>query len=66
MTKTIKLPAGTNYVRYDELAKLIANALWPETGPEDDRPYYGKASQADGNSAAASRSFCSAAVRPEL
>ena len=36
MTKTIQLPAGTEYVRYDELAHLIADALWPETGPDDD------------------------------
>ena len=41
MTKSIQLPAGTEYVRYDELAHLIADALWPATEPDDDRMDYG-------------------------
>lgn len=43
MTKSIQLPVGTDYVRYDELAHLIADALWPDTGPADDRWNYGGA-----------------------
>ena len=43
MIKLIQLPAGTEYVRYAELAHLIADALWPATEPEDDRMDYGVA-----------------------
>lgn len=41
--KSIVLPAGTRHVRYDEIAHLIADALWPEMGPDDERWNYGAA-----------------------
>ena len=34
--KTITLPAGTEYVRYDEIAHLVALAMWPLR--DDDSP----------------------------
>ena len=38
--KTIVLPAGTEHVQFGELAHLIADALWPDAGPDDDRMTY--------------------------
>ena len=32
----IRLPAGTPYVRFDELAELLACALHPESGDDAD------------------------------
>ena len=34
--KSIVLPAGTEHVQFGELAHLIADALWPDAGPDDD------------------------------
>ena len=34
--KLIVLPAGTEHVQFGELADLIADALWPVAGPDDD------------------------------
>lgn len=39
--KTIYLPAETLHIPFEELAHLIADALWPETGPDDPRENYG-------------------------
>ena len=39
--KTIYLPAGTEYVPFDELALLIADALHPDTGEDNERSDYG-------------------------
>ena len=39
--KTIHLPAETFHIPFEELAHLIADALWPETGPDDPRWDYG-------------------------
>lgn len=39
--KSIVLPAGTEHVQFSELAHCIADALWPDTGPNDDRISYG-------------------------
>lgn len=39
--KTIHLPAETFYIPFEELAHLIADALWPEAGPDDPRWDYG-------------------------
>lgn len=41
--KTINLPAGTTHVEFGELAHLIADAIWPDIGPTDDRMGYGLA-----------------------
>lgn len=41
--KPLYLPEGTTHVQYSELAHLIANALWPSTGPSDVRIAYGGA-----------------------
>lgn len=41
--KIINLPAGTTHVPFGELAHLIADAVWPDTGPGDDRIAYGGA-----------------------
>jgi len=38
--KSIVLPAGTEHVQFGELAHLIADALWPDAGPDDDRMTY--------------------------
>lgn len=39
--KSIIFPAGTpRYVLYADIAHLIADALWPETGPDDERLDY--------------------------
>lgn len=35
--KSIVLPAGTEHVQFGELAHCIADALWPDAGPDDDR-----------------------------
>ncbi|MDP1633156.1 MAG: hypothetical protein Q8L69_00570 [Gallionellaceae bacterium] len=34
--KSIVLPAGTEHVQFGELVHLIADALWPDAGPDDD------------------------------
>lgn len=39
--KTIRLPSGTFHVPFEELSHLIADALWPEAGPDDPRWDYG-------------------------
>lgn len=36
----LRLPAGTTTVPFADLAHLIADALWPEQGPEDERTVY--------------------------
>ncbi len=41
--KRINLPAGTTHVPFGDLAHLIADALWPDIGPDDDRMAYGAA-----------------------
>lgn len=41
--KTLRLPTGTTHVRFDELASLIADALWPSLGSQDSRLHYGGA-----------------------
>lgn len=41
--KSIILPAGTEHVLFGDLAHLIADALWPDAGPNDDRLRYGLA-----------------------
>ena len=41
--KTIHMPTGKAHVRYDEIAHLIADALWPAAGPDDARMAYGLA-----------------------
>jgi hypothetical protein len=41
--KTIYLPIGTAHVPFGELAHLIADALWPDAGPNDERLKYGAA-----------------------
>lgn len=38
--KSIVLPAITKHVQFGELAQLIADALWPDAGPDDDRMTY--------------------------
>ena len=38
--KSIVLPAGSEHVQFGELAHLIADALWPDAGPDDDRMTY--------------------------
>lgn len=35
--KSIVLPAGTEHVQFGELAHRIADALWPDAGPDDNR-----------------------------
>ncbi len=39
--KTINLPAGATHVLYGDLAHLIADALWPTSGEDDERLGYG-------------------------
>ena len=39
--KRINLPGGTTHVSFGDSSRLIANALWPDTGPDDDRMAYG-------------------------
>lgn len=36
----LTLPTGQAHVQFGELAHLIADALWPDTGPDDDRMTY--------------------------
>lgn len=38
--KVLHLPAGTTHVRFGDLAQLIADALWPDQGPDDERFHY--------------------------
>lgn len=38
--KSIVLPAGTEHVLFGDLAHLIADALWPDAGANDDRMTY--------------------------
>jgi hypothetical protein len=38
--KSIVLPAGTEHVPFGELAHRIADALWPDAGPDDNRLRY--------------------------
>lgn len=41
--QVLRLASGTTHIRFDELAHLIADALWPEQGPDDARLRYGAA-----------------------
>ena len=41
--KSIVLPAGTEHVLFGELAYLIADALWPDAGPNDEHFRHGAA-----------------------
>lgn len=43
MGKAITLPAGITHVPFSDLAHLIAQALWPDTGPDDYLLEYGGA-----------------------
>lgn len=36
----LRLPTGTTHVDYDDLAHLIADALWPDQGAGDERWHY--------------------------
>ena len=38
--KSIVLPADTEHVQFGDLAHLMADALWPDAGPDDDRMTY--------------------------
>ena len=38
--KSIGLPADTEHVQFGDLSHLIADALWPDAGPDDDRMTY--------------------------
>lgn len=38
--KSIVLPAGTEHVLFGDLAHLIADAMWPDAGANDDRMTY--------------------------
>ena len=38
--KSIVLPADTEHVQFGDLADLVADALWPDAGPDDDRMTY--------------------------
>lgn len=40
LVRSICLPAGTKHVLFGELAHLIADALWPDAGPNDDHLRY--------------------------
>ncbi len=39
----LRLPIGTTHLDYGDLAHLIADALWPDQGAEDERLHYGGA-----------------------
>ena len=33
-------PAGTDYLQFDQLPRLVADAIWPDRGPDDERSHY--------------------------